>query len=241
MITRSVSIDTMECGSVHGNPKACTLSGASKEWKGAFADKVSQIRVRKGQTVFMEDTPVLGIYLVNKGRVKLVSSDRWGNERIIRLAADRHILSNMHCPTGNHLYSAVALEDSTVCFFPSDAWQAALTENNSLAIEVAMFYASELCLSEQRLKAMSLMTVEERVVFALLYLTELFDDGNGLEPQVLSIIRSDIAQIAGTNTQQVSRTLASLKDSGLVEVSRREIRIKSVNGLRTHLKAYLPR
>jgi len=139
-----------------------------------------------------------------------------------------------------HMYSAVALEDSTVCFFPLAAWQAALQESDELAVEVAMFYASELCLAEQRHKYITLMTVEERVAFALLYVAELFDDGSGKGSHVVRLSRNDLAQIAGTNAQQVSRALAKLKDDGLIESRKREILISSMPKLRMRLKAYLP-
>jgi len=240
MITKAVKIGAIVCGASESEKRTCTVSNASDEWKARFSDKVTQIQIRKGQTIFIEDTPVYGVYVLNKGKAKLVSSDRWGNQRIIRLAGDRHILSNLHCQTAMHAYSAIALEDSAVCFFPLPAWQAALEESGELAVEVAMFYASELCMAEQRYKFITLMTVEERVAFALLYVAELFDDGSGQDAHVVRLSRNDLAQIAGTNAQQVSRALASLKEEGLTEGRRREIVIGSLPRLRSRLKAYLP-
>jgi len=209
-------------------------------WTASFEGRVKQLRIRKGQSIFVEGTPVFGVYILNSGKAKLVSSDSFGNQRIVRLAADRHILSSQYSVSQYYLYSAIALEDCTVCFFPTDAWEAALYEHQLFAKEVMGFFATQLARSEQHIKFMTLMTVEERVAFALLYATETFDRLGDDRDCSFHLTRTELAQLAGTNIQQVSRSLRAMLEEKLLEGGRNHVTLHSASGLRKRLKKYLP-
>ena len=102
-----------------------------------------------------------------------------------------------------------------------------------------MFYSQELRKSEQRTKNFAQMTVEEKVIFTLLYIIEIFGFNKEENTINASLSRQDIADIAGTNADQVSRTIAYLKKEKLVSTQGKKILIKNYEGLKKSISRYV--
>ena len=83
------------------------------------------------------------------------------------------------------------------------------------------------------------MTVEEKVIFALLYIIEIFGFNKKENTINASLSRQDIADIAGTNADQVSRIIAFLKKEKLVSTQGKKIHIKNYEGLKKSISRYV--
>lgn len=194
----------------------------SQEWVQLISSKKYQIVFKQNQEIISEGGPVLGVFFIQKGKVKVYSSDYEGRQLIVRFANDGHILG--HRGLGNEKYpiSAVAMEDSLICFILNDNLNDLFLSNPKFTIGLMMYYSQELRKSELRMKNIAHLNLREKVAEALLVMIEMFGLNNLNEINVLHT-RKDIADTIGTNVEQVSRQLAEFVEDKIIKKRGRQI------------------
>jgi CRP-like cAMP-binding protein len=166
----------------------------------------------KGQHIFREGDRVFGLFFIKEGRVKIVSSGFNNREQIARLATNGHIIG--HRGYGNELYpvSAIALDETYVCFV-----------DNSTIYELMLFYSTELRKAELRLRYLAQMTMREKIAGALLYLLDIFGEDEQDGSLNVSLSRQELADLAGTTAEQVSRELTSFEKESIIAKHSRKL------------------
>ena len=183
---------------------------------------------RKKQHVVYEGEQVLGLYFILKGKIKVVSSGLFGKTQVVRLTQDGDIIGHRGYGGETYPISAITLEDSEICFVDNDSIYTAFMENPKLAFEVMMYYSKELRNSEAKIKNLAQMSVCEKVVDSLLYAEKLYLNNETISIQ---IDRQDLADLAGINTEQLSRVLSELKKEKILSLPKNEIIIHNRNQL----------
>ena len=133
---------------------------------------------KKGHQIIVEDNPVMGIFFIQKGKVKVYRSFAKGHDLILRFAKDGEVVG--HRGFGSEMIypiSAAALEDATMCFIPKDDFYQLLHHFPKFSFTILLFYADELKRIESRFMNMSKMTVKEKTVDALLEIKKVFGMG----------------------------------------------------------------
>ena len=126
--------------------------------------------------------------------------------------------------TQRYTASAVALEDSSVCFIPKDIFFGVLKKDPDLSFSLLSLLSNELHNAESKIVQLAQKPVRERLAEALLFLRETYgleDDGRTLGVQ---LSREEIANIVGTATESTIRLLSDFKREGLLELSGKKIR-----------------
>lgn len=188
-------------------------------------------RLSKKQHVFFEGNENTGIYFVKSGIIKVFKLGAFNKDHIIRFSIDGDILGHRGLPKPNTFtVSAETITDSEICFFTRDYFFYLLEKIPQLAIELMLFYASELNNEETKLRDMAIFTVKEKVVKALLNLKEKFGLNKDSKIQsVEKLSRQDIAELVGLTSNQVTKVLSELKSENLIEIEGKAIKILNVN------------
>jgi len=195
--------------------------------------KVS-IPARKGQNIIIEGSPIHGLYFVYSGRVKVLTTGINGREQILRFAKEGEMLGQRGFST--HQYypiGASALEDTIVCNFSMEVMKEMLLNLPKLSYDFIAFYAEELHRSETKVRMFAHMTVREKVIDALLYITRKF--GSKKKFIKIAINRKEIADFAGTTEEQVIRVLSSLKKEELILLSGKKIGVPDADILKKEI------
>lgn len=182
--------------------------------------------------IFSEGGHPLGIFCMNAGKVKLARSGQDGKEQIVRLARDGDVLGYRAMMSGErYAATAIALEDSAICFVPRDTFFEAIKNSPSLSIQIIKTLAIELGRAEQTITDLAQKSVRERLAESLLFLKETYgfeEDGTTLD---VILSREDIANLVGTATETAIRLLSELKHDKIVEFIGKKIRILDLNRL----------
>ncbi len=196
-----------------------------------------EIKCKKGQQFIIEGAPVIGLFFILKGKVKVLRTGINGREQIVRFANTGEIIGHRGFGTEEY-YSigAVTLEDTTLCYFSKDSLQSTLLKDPVFTYDMMLFYANELNKSESKVKTLSQMTVRERVVDALLYINRKFKQKNNYLGLVLS--RREYADFVGTTEEQVIRVLSSLKKEKLIISKGKRIQIPNVAKLQKEISEH---
>ena len=194
---------------------------------------------KSGRNIIVEGQPVFGIYFVQHGKVKVISTSFEGKEQVVRLATDGHILG--HRGYSNEIYpiGVIAMTDSVICFFDNQILYDAFMANPKFTYNLMMFYSKELRKVEQRIKYFAHMTVMEKVAFALLYTMETFGLNEYENSLRIPLSRQEIANIAGTTADQVSRQITLLKNEKVIGTSGKRIIITNKKMLKDMVARYI--
>ena len=197
-----------------------------------FTASKSCMSFKKGQIIFNEGGHPLGIFCVNNGKVKVAHTGQDGKEQIIRMAKQGDMLGyRAMLSAERYNASAVALDDTEVCFIPRDTFFTVLKSSQHLSLEVIKLLATELRKAENNMTDLAQKPVRERTAEALLFLKETygFEEDGATINVVLS--REDIANLVGTATETAIRLLSEFKHDRIVEFVGKKIKILDMKKL----------
>lgn len=223
----------MECHDCK-NSHCIIKKNAGHEKVAPYLQKKTTLVCKKGQNFIIEGAPVHGLYFVQDGKVKVAKTGLNGKEQIVRFSSNGETIGHRGFGAAqSYQISAVAMENTVLCNFSSQSMNEMLMNIPSLTYDLMTFYAEELNRSETKVKKFAQMTVREKVIDALLYVSRKFGHTKGILNLQLS--RKEISDFAGTTEEQVIRTLSSLKKDLLIETIGKRIRIKDVELLRKEI------
>lgn len=171
-----------------------------------------------GQRIVMEGTPARCIFFVESGKIKIFKTDKRGREVILRFARSGDILG-FNCCEENYEYqvSAMALTNAVACSLEISVFHELTKKYPGLNYELLRFYKKELIFMEEKALRLATMTVPEKVADALMYMYESYGSDPGSSSISLVMSRQDIANLAGTTKEQVSKVISDLKNRKIIE------------------------
>ena len=203
----------------------------SPNWISILSGCNNQQWYEKGQYIFREGNRIFGLYFIKEGKVKIISTGLNNKEQIVRLANVGHVIGHKGFEHEIHRIGAVALEDTHICFFDNEIIYDAFMHNAKLTFALMMFYSKELRRIEIRERHLTQMTTREKVADALLYLKEVFGM-NPLDDSLNAVLsRQEIADIAGTHSEQVVREFKEFENERLIAKQNKKIRLINLEGL----------
>ncbi|MCO6494266.1 MAG: Crp/Fnr family transcriptional regulator [Bacteroidetes bacterium] len=181
---------------------------------------------KKGQFLFYEGAHPHGLFCISNGKVKLSQMGDEGKETIVRLAKSGDVIGYKALLGGNrYTASAIALEDSIICFIPKETFFNVLKKDPDLSFSLLSLLSSELHNAENKIVQLAQKPVRERLAEALLFLRETYgleEDGSTLDVQ---LTREEIANIVGTATESTIRLLSEFKKDGIIDMVGKKIKV----------------
>lgn len=200
-----------------------------------YLEKKNSFSCHTGQQFILEGAPVNGLYFIYKGCVKVYKHTANLDSQIIRFSKDGEIVGHRGFGT-NYVYdiSASSLTDTVLCNFSTEVLIEMLHIAPALMFDFMLFYADQLQKSEANAKRFAQMTVREKVINGLLFIERKFGQTDGFINITLS--RSDIADFAGTSTDQVIRVISSLKKEDLLVAKGKRLGIPNLEAFEKQLE-----
>jgi len=181
---------------------------------------------KKGQVIFHEGAHPFGVYCINSGKIKLSHSGDDGREQIVRLVKAGDIMGyKALLSSERYTATAVALEDSSICFIPKDLFMSILQKDAALSFEMMRILSSELRKAELKITHLAQKPVRERLAETLLFIKETYGleaDGSTLN---VRLSREEIANLVGTATESAIRLLSEFKKDNMIELEGKKIRL----------------
>lgn len=187
---------------------------------------------KKGETLFRDGGHPLGIFCINTGKVKLTMSGEEGKEQILRLAREGDILGcRSLLVSERYNATAVALEDSRVCFIPKDNFIKNLKTYPTLSIEVLKALSRQLDEADVKITHLAQKSVRERIAETLLSLRATYGMELGTSIINVQLTREEIASLTGTVTETAIRLLQQFNKEKIIELIGKKIKIIDIDKL----------
>jgi CRP/FNR family transcriptional regulator len=190
-----------------------------------------------GEVIFREGDNGDTCYVVQHGSVRVTRNHSDG--RTITLAELRpgDLFGELAMFDSERRSATVeAVEDTTGVAILAGDLRRLLMRHPEISIKLLSAFADRLKEANERISRQSFQTVASRVAGVLLAHSEvLVAEGAGAQDILIRSTRAEIAQLAGSSRESVSRFLATLERAGLVTCGRGKVVIHDPAALRRYI------
>jgi CRP/FNR family transcriptional regulator, dissimilatory nitrate respiration regulator len=183
----------------------------------------------RGEIIFHEGEEGAGFYLVESGMIKIYKISLDGKEQILHILGPGEPFAEVALFAGSsYPANAMAIEKSSVLFFPRQAFSELVSKQPSLALNMLGTLSLRLRQFAQMVEALSLKEVPGRLAAYILLENETHQKKNAIK---LPIAKSQLASLLGTIPETLSRILAKMTKQGLISATGSSILILDIEGL----------
>lgn len=199
----------------------------SPEWQELLNERYTQLTFLKGEHIFKDGQVATHMFMIHRGRVKVLMRQTGDRERIIRVAGDGEVLG--HRAIGDkptYTATVTALSDTRMNTIPMPLFLSTLRANNLFCYHFLLYFAEEMRQLDQDMRDLMELDVPQRVAKTLLRNLDTFGlDEKDKRKFAFTMTRRDIASMAGTTYESVIRTLADFQQQGIIQLVGKEIRL----------------
>ena len=172
---------------------------------------------RKRHVIYNEGNHPNRLFYVKSGKVKLYKTNDDGKDLTIALFGEGEYFGYMSLlENTTYRETAEALEDSEIAMIPREEFDELIRENPVVMKKFIQILAGNVVEKENQLLGLAYNSLRKRVADALVLLRDKFSKGE--KPFSIHISREDLANIAGTATESLIRTLSDFKAERLIDI-----------------------
>src|ERR1700690_972894 len=203
--------------------KVAVFSGLTDAELQFLAERAVPRQFAPGEVVFVEDQPCVGLYVVERGNIRIFKSSSSGREQVLSIDGPGSSVAEVPVfDGGNYPASGAAVDHATLLFVGKQDFQALCLAHPEVALKVLRVVGSRLRRLVGIIEELSFTTVRQRLAVFLLRLAqrEGTASGDGVRFQLPGSNQELAAQL-GTVRELVSRNLSRLQAEGLVKLDGR--------------------
>lgn len=187
---------------------------------------------KKKQVIYSAGNHPARLFYIEKGKVKIFKTHADGKELTVGLFNEGDFLGYTAL-LENTVYKETAevIDDAEIAIIPKEEFELLIYNNKEVAQTFIRLLAKNVSEKEEMLLNLAYNSLRKRVADALLSLHQKYRDDKQQQFSI-HISREDLANIAGTATESLIRTLSDFKSEKLVEIKDGHITILNEQKLR---------
>lgn len=183
--------------------------------------------------IYLQHGQPIYLYYVKKGKIKTFKTNDDGKELITGLYKERDFFGyHSLLKDAEYSDSAIVVKDCELDLIPKEDFYKMLRSEREISTEFIKMLSYEIVEKEKELLSLAYNSVKKRVAESILKYFEKYGTEGGATG--MQIPRDDLANLAGTSTESVIRTLSEFKKDGLISVEGKTIYIKNKNELKNY-------
>ncbi len=173
---------------------------------------------KKKQVIYTEGNHPVRLFYIEKGKVKTYKTNEDGKELTVGLFTEGEFLGYTALLEETvYRETAEAIEDSEITVIPKEDFEKLMHYNADVQRKFIQLLAHNVSEKEEQLLAIAYNSLRKRVADALITLLNKYKKES--DPVFsIHISREDLANIAGTATESLIRTLSDFKAEKLVDI-----------------------
>ncbi|NLT29877.1 MAG: Crp/Fnr family transcriptional regulator [Propionibacterium sp.] len=207
------------------------FQGLARDQQMHVARFVRPLHIEQGELVYRPGDQVSRLLVMHSGQLKVSHTAANGQEQILRTVTDGDVVGERAFLTGHRPNEFVtALEDSRMCVLDHADLAALLRDYPDISRSMLRALSDRLASVERLLAAITSSDVGARVAAYLMDLPGSMR--NGRVSVRLPMAKREVAAYLGTTPETLSRRLAALCASGVIELhGRRDVTILDMDAL----------
>ena len=211
-------------------PDADGLRDMLEEFDGTNAlEKIRSNRpentYKRKQIIYSKGNHPQKLFYLKEGKVKTFISNDDGKGLTVGLYTSGDFIGyNALLEGGTYKDTAEAIDDCVIAEIPIEAFDKVLYHNKDATKKIIALMAKNIVEKEQQLLDIAYNSLRKRVANALITLVNKYRK-NDVDVFTIQLSREDLANIAGTATESLIRTLSDFKSEKLIDISGGKIAI----------------
>ena len=194
---------------------------------GYISDKMVSKKFENGNLIFLEESEGKNLFFVVEGSVKVTRLSKDGREVILAMLNAGDFFGEMSLLDGEaRSANVIALEETEVLSLNRDDFLVVLHDYPKIAIQLLKEMTSRLRKSDRQIVSLSLSDAEKRIALCIVRFADeqgVIKNGQVTIPKIP--IQQDIANMAGTSRETVSRAMSLLTEEKYIERNGKELKI----------------
>ena len=194
---------------------------------GYISDKMVSKKFENGNLIFLEESEGKNLFIVVEGSVKVTRLSKDGREVILAMLNAGDFFGEMSLLDGEaRSANVIALEKTEVLSLKRDDFLVVLHDYPKIAIQLLKEMTSRLRKSDRQIVSLSLSDAEKRIALCIVRFADeqgVIKNGQVTIPKIP--IQQDIANVAGTSRETVSRAMSLLTEEKYIERNGKELKI----------------
>jgi CRP/FNR family transcriptional regulator len=201
-----------------------------------IACRTVELRLEKGEMLFLSGEPARGLFVVVSGKIRAFQQNEDGREQVMYVDAAGSVLGDVPVfDDGPYPASAVAETDAHVLFIEKSDIRELCAKYPTLALTALRLMAGKVRKHSTLVEALSLHEVGQRLALFLLSETQSVILAAGHPMAIrLRLSNHEIASRIGSVRDVVSRAFSRLKHQGLISMDDRNVTILDLQGLKRY-------
>jgi CRP/FNR family transcriptional regulator, cyclic AMP receptor protein len=186
----------------------------------------------KGQIIFLEEETGTYMYLVLSGKVKVTKAGTGGKETILAIHRAGDFFGEMSLLDGKTSPATVsAMEDAKIISVSGVDFHKYLMHNEKVMLQIIQVLCARLRQVWQT-QSLNSSTADARIRMGIYQLAKRHGirDAHGTIID-LKITHQELADMVGTSRETVTRTIARLREQGILEIEQRRITLIDAEAL----------
>jgi CRP-like cAMP-binding protein len=186
-----------------------------------------------GAYIFFEGDPAQSLYVVAAGEVKLVKHSESGQDVILQVFAPGQVFGGIAFLVGStYPASAQAQTKVEILSISAETFREIVHRYPDVALTVIRVLGRRMMDTQEQVRQLVAERVERRLARLLLRLADQVGESTDEGVRIgMRVTRQDLADMAGTTLETVSRTISRWRRDGIVQAGREEIVITWPHGL----------
>lgn len=202
-----------------------------------FVSKLTvERKFKKNNLIIFEDDVGNSLFVIKKGRVKISHISTEGSEAILAILGAGDFFGELSVIDGlGRSASVTSIEDVELIMLRRTDFIEALERVPKIAVTLLKELAGRIRKSDSHIRSLSLLDAKGRVGSTLIRLAE---DIGKIKNGKVSIeelpLQRDLASIAGTSRETISRVIKKFEEEGHLHSERNTLILPSLTGLRSY-------
>ena len=200
-----------------------------------ISDTREIMHVKKKQVIYANNQKPANLFFVSKGKVKTFKINELGKELITDIYKEGEFLGYIPLMEDTaYQDTAEALQDVELMVIPRADFLAILGSDSLVAQAFIKMLSRDVTEKEEKLVSLAYNSLRKRIATGLLQVYDKFKKTPADNPR-LEISREDLAQIVGTATESLIRTLSDFKSEKLIDIREGKVFIMDEEKLKNML------
>jgi len=204
---------------------------------GNLCDSIKTRSIRKGEILFHKGSEGTTLYIIKRGRIKIVLPSKDGDEVILAIFSEKDFFGEMSLLDGtSRSADAVALEPCELLFLNRKDFLSFLKDNENAVQAVLRSLSMRLRKTDDLLEDTCFLNISARFAKKLVELAQDYGRQDGDYTLIdLELKQKDLASMIGATRESVNKELRVLREKGLVSNAGNKIRIHNLELLRRRM------
>lgn len=189
---------------------------------------------KNGDFIYFPGDTSKGIFMISKGKVKIVSYNEDGNEVVKAILGKGEIFGEKAILGSNERadYAMACKEPTLLCPMDLPSMHELMRNNERFGLSIYKLIGFRIKKMERRFESLLFHDVRTRLCG---FIKELAEENGVKNGDMISVshfyTQKDFADLIGTKRETVTRLFNELKQEGIIDYSRKEIHIQCINKL----------